>query len=60
MIQMNRNKFICRLLNIIIYFIVLLFFVNMADEHSRLTGAELHTLCVYTVYDLLLFDGDRV
>ena len=26
-------------------------FVNMADEHSRLIGVELHNLCVYTVYD---------
>ena len=57
MMQMNRNK-LCRFLNIMIYFIVLLFFVNMAVEHSRLIGVGLHNLCVYTVYDFLLFNGE--
>ena len=41
-----------------IYFIVLLFCVNMAVEHSRLIGVGLHNLCVYTVYDFLLFNGE--
>ena len=54
MIQLNRNK-LCKFLNIMIYFIVLLFFVNMADEHSRLNGVALHNLCVYIVTDFLVF-----
>ena len=57
MMQMNRSK-LCRFLNIIIYFIVLLFFVNMADEHLRLIGVGLPNLCVYTFYDFLLFNGE--
>ena len=41
-----------------IYFIVLLFFVNMADKHSRLIGVGLHNLCVCTFYDFLLFNEE--
>ena len=40
------------------YFIVLLFFVNMADKHLRLIGVELQNQCVYIVTDFLVFIGE--
>ena len=57
MIQMNHNK-LCWFVDIMIYCIVLLFFVNMADEYSRLIGVALHNLCVYIVTNLLVFIGE--
>ena len=59
MMQMNRNK-LCRFLNIMIYFIVLLFCVNMTVEHSRLIGVGLHNLYVCIQFMIFFFSTESL